>query len=72
MSKRSVSKAAVTSEELIGFRNSLKLTQEQFADTFDVPLGTVRNWEQRKSPLISASRLALFNIIVARKGTIVD
>jgi putative transcriptional regulator len=27
-------------------RERLKLTQEQFAETFEVPLGTLRDWEQ--------------------------
>jgi putative transcriptional regulator len=27
-------------------RERLKLTQEQFAETFEIPLGTLRDWEQ--------------------------
>lgn len=64
MDKNSISRPAITSEEFVSYRNSLGLTQEQFAETFGVPLGTVRNWEQRRNPLISVSRLDLFNTIV--------
>ena len=30
-------------------RERLKLTQEQFAQTFEIPLGTLRDWEQGAS-----------------------
>jgi putative transcriptional regulator len=30
-------------------RERLKLTQEQFAEKFEIPLGTLRDWEQRVS-----------------------
>jgi putative transcriptional regulator len=30
-------------------RERLKLTQEQFAETFEIPLGTLRDWEQGAS-----------------------
>ena len=29
-----------------GIRRRLKLTQEQFAEQFQIPLGTLRDWEQ--------------------------
>ena len=29
-----------------GIRRRLKLTQEEFADQFQIPVGTVRDWEQ--------------------------
>jgi putative transcriptional regulator len=30
-------------------RHRLKLTQEQFADQFRIPLATIRDWEERRS-----------------------
>ncbi len=30
-------------------RRTLRLTQEQFADRFQIPLGTLRDWEQGRS-----------------------
>lgn len=29
-------------------RESLQLTQEEFAETYRIPLGTLRDWEQRR------------------------
>jgi putative transcriptional regulator len=43
-------------------RKRLKLTQQEFAEIFAVPLGTVRNWEQgRRKPEGPAK--VLLNII---------
>ena len=30
-------------------RHALHLTQEDFAETFDIPLGTLRDWEQHRT-----------------------
>lgn len=30
-----------------GIRNSLGMTQSEFARTFGIPLGTVRNWDSK-------------------------
>ncbi len=40
-------------------RERLKLTQEQFATRFEVPLGTLRDWEQGVSYPDSAARTLL-------------
>ncbi len=38
-------------------RNKLNMTQVQFSDTFEIPLGTLRDWEQKGS-FISHNRAA--------------
>lgn len=40
-----------TADQIRNFRKELGLTQEEFAAQFNVPLGTLRDWEQglRKS-----------------------
>jgi putative transcriptional regulator len=40
-------------------RERLKLTQEQFAEKFEIPLGTLRDWEQRVSLPDRAARTLL-------------
>lgn len=45
-------------------RWSLRLTQEQFALRFGLPLGTVRDWEQRKTEPDAAAR-TLLKVIAA-------
>ena len=40
-------------------RWSMKLTQEEFAERFGVPLGTLRDWEQHKSEPDAAARTLL-------------
>jgi len=56
----------MTEEQLKGFRRvvdarrvrrKLKMTQEEFAETFEIPLGTLRDWEQ-KWTFISQNRAA--------------
>jgi putative transcriptional regulator len=56
----------LTDEELKRFRRvidarqvrkNLKLTQVQFANTFEIPLGTLRDWEQ-KGTFISQNQAA--------------
>ena len=37
--------------DIAGIRAKLNMTQEQFASTFGVSVGTIRNWEQgRRAP----------------------
>ena len=36
----------LTSEQIKEFRVGLRMTQEEFSKAFDIPLGTVRRWEQ--------------------------
>jgi len=43
-------------------RRALGLTQEQFAARYHIPLGTLRDWEQRRTVPDSAS-LAYLNVI---------
>jgi putative transcriptional regulator len=43
-------------------REALKLTQEQFAERFEIPLGTLRDWEQGVS-LPDKSARTLLHVI---------
>ena len=45
-------------------RRALGLTQEEFADRFRIPLGTLRDWEQGKSEPDQAARAYL--TVIAR------
>jgi putative transcriptional regulator len=45
-------------------RRACRLTQEQFADRFHIPLGTLRDWEQGKSEPDAAARAYLHVIAV--------
>ena len=38
-------------------RKKLQLTQEQLADMYGIPLGTLRNWEQNRRQLDGAAKL---------------
>ena len=40
-------------------RERLKLTQEQFAEQFEIPLGTLRDWEQHRSTPDAPARALL-------------
>jgi putative transcriptional regulator len=40
-------------------RRALKLSQEQFAATFQIPLGTIRDWEQGRYEPDAAARAYL-------------
>ena len=46
-------------------RRALGLTQEQFADRFHIPLGTLRDWEQGRAEPDQAARAYL--TVIARK-----
>jgi hypothetical protein len=37
---------AVTAQEIRDFRIELGMSQEEFATTFSIPIGTLRDWEQ--------------------------
>ena len=43
-------------------RSALGLTQEQFSDTYRIPLGTLRDWEQGRSDPDAPAR-ALLEVI---------
>lgn len=45
-------------------RRKLKMTQVEFAETFDIPLGTLRDWEQL--PIVPDRAAANFLIVVER------
>lgn len=45
--------------EVTRLRWSLRLTQEQFAQRFGIPLGTLRDWEQQKVVPDAAAQVLL-------------
>ena len=45
-------------------RRKLRLTQEQFAEKYAIPIGTVRDWDQGRTDPDAAAR-ALLNAIAA-------
>ena len=51
-------------------RCALRLTQEEFAERFRIPLGTPRDWEQGKSEPDQAARAYL--TVIGRNPTAVD
>jgi putative transcriptional regulator len=50
-------------------RRSLQLTQEEFATRFQIPLGTLRDWEQGRSEPDAPTRAYLKIIAIDPKGT---
>ena len=40
-------------------RRRLKLTQEEFAEQFEIPIGTLRDWEQRRKEPDTAAKAYL-------------
>ena len=51
--------------EVKRLRWSMKLSQAEFASQFGIPLGTLRDWEQRKSEPDAAARVLLRVIKIA-------
>ena len=51
--------------EVKRLRWSMKLSQAEFASQFRIPLGTLRDWEQRKSEPDAAARVLLRVIKIA-------
>ena len=49
-------------------RRAVKLTQEQFAETYHVPLGSLRDWEQGRYQPDAASRTLLAMIAAEPDG----
>jgi len=50
-------------------RRALKLSQEEFADAFHIPIGTLRDWEQgRKEP--DAAARAYLQVIAREPKTV--
>lgn len=50
-------------------RRALKMTQEQFSETFQIPLGTLRDWEQGRVEPDQAARAYLKVIAVDPEAT---
>jgi putative transcriptional regulator len=50
-------------------RRALKLSQEQFAATFHIPIGTIRDWEQGRYEPDAAARAYLR--VIAREPVVV-
>ena len=50
-------------------RRALKLSQEQFATTFDIPIGTIRDWEQGRYEPDAAAR-AYLRVIARETDTV--
>ncbi|HMR32667.1 MAG TPA: helix-turn-helix domain-containing protein [Geminicoccaceae bacterium] len=48
--------------DVAAIRERLSLTQEQFAHTFGIPVGTLRDWEQRRKEPDAPAR-ALLRVI---------
>jgi putative transcriptional regulator len=46
-----------------GVRRALRLTQEEFAARYQIPVGTIRDWEQRRTEPDAAARAYLRAII---------
>jgi putative transcriptional regulator len=51
-------------------RRALKLSQEEFAEQFAIPLGTLRDWEQGRKEPDAAARAYL--IVIARNPSAVS
>ncbi len=57
---------------MVDFRVRLGMTQEEFASQFDIPLSTLRNWEQQRSkPVISQARLVFYNKLFDQKAKLI-
>lgn len=52
-------------------RRALNLTQEAFAQTFHIPIGTLRDWEQHRAEPDQAAR-NLLKVIAAAPETVRD
>ena len=57
--------------ELRRVRRRLNLTQEQFAEQFQIPLGTLRDWEQGLKTPDSAARV-LLRVIEHNPQAVID
>jgi DNA-binding transcriptional regulator YiaG len=55
----------VTAKDIVDYRETLDMTQEEFSSAFEVPLGTLRRWEQGVSkPAISLAKLNVCNNVL--------
>jgi len=46
-------------------RRALSLTQEQFAERFHIPLGTLRDWEQDAAQPDQSARAFIFYVFLS-------
>jgi len=53
----------------ITLRRAFRLTQEQFAEQFAIPIGTLRDWEQRRKEPDAAAR-AYLRVIAAEPDAV--
>jgi len=57
------------SPRTITLRRAFRLTQEQFAEQFAIPIGTLRDWEQRRKAPDAAAR-AYLRVIAAEPDAV--
>jgi len=62
------SRGRETSLDVRAIRKAVHKTQEQFAATYHVPIGTLRDWEQKRRQPESASATLLRMIATDPKG----
>jgi len=69
------------SERLKQLRTKLQMTQDEFAAAYDLPIGTIKNWEQNRRKRPSQAVLLVVKMIekdpegmmeIAQKTTTVD
>lgn len=66
MAKRADS--VITGSDITRYRESTGMSQREFAEAFDLPLSTLRKWEQQVSePQISLAKLNMYNAIFGWK-----
>jgi DNA-binding transcriptional regulator YiaG len=55
----------ITADDISEYRSAIGMTQEEFADFFQIPIGTLRRWEQGQSkPAISMAKLTVCNRVI--------
>lgn len=57
MDSADIVRVTTSATDLRAIRKKLQLTQEQLADMYGIPLGTLRNWEQNRRQLDGAAKL---------------
>lgn len=58
----------LTPLQIVQFRASLNMTQKEFAEEFEIPLGTLRRWERGlNTPRASGCFLRLFSAMLKLK-----
>jgi DNA-binding transcriptional regulator YiaG len=55
----------ITAADITEYREAIGMTQEEFSDFFQIPVGTLRRWEQGQSkPAISMAKLVVCNRVI--------